>query len=98
MVEVVRKLFDENGKQFNGSIRALAKESQTFTERTWEKEKVHWVTNPETGKMEKTYKLGKMVREIRYKSEYAFGSKEPYISVTYVLQNGKQIWPEVLTE
>ena len=89
------KLYKDNGEEWNGTLRSLARECSSFNEKSWEVRSIKYVTDPKTGRQVASYELGPLVREVHYVSEYEPGMKEPYISITYVWADGKQQWPKV---
>ena len=92
-MNLIHRLYDSDNKEWHGSFNELSKSCQTYTSRAYECLSEKWVVN-EKGQEELAYEQGKLVKEIRYKSVYERGMSEPYVLVTYVWQNGKQIFPK----
>lgn len=92
-MDLIHKLYDSSGKEWKGSFNELSKTCETYIGRAFKCKSQKWVVN-EQGQEEIAYEIGDLYREIHYRSEYGRGMSLPYVLVTYVWQNGKQIFPK----
>lgn len=90
----ITRLYDSAGNEWHGSFTELTKACETYTQRVFECKSEKWVTTPSGGE-ELAREQGELIKEIHYRSEYERGMALPYVLVTYVWQNGKQIFPTV---
>lgn len=93
-MNTINKLYDANGNEWHGSFYELAKTCQTYSSKSFESLSEKWVTN-EKGQRVLAYEQGEILSEVRYRSEYKPGMAMPYMIVTYVWQNGRQVFPKV---